>query len=43
AKPPKTKASVKKKQVGSDKTKRPPTTKDKRLKTSAKAAKPAKK
>ncbi|GJY98010.1 hypothetical protein Tco_0514920, partial [Tanacetum coccineum] len=43
AEPPKTKASVKKKQVGSDKTKTPPTTKGKRLKTSAKAAKPAKK
>ncbi|GJZ43217.1 hypothetical protein Tco_0590472 [Tanacetum coccineum] len=40
---PKTKASVKKKQVGSDKTKAPPTAKGKRLKTSAKAAKPAKK
>ncbi|GKB91234.1 hypothetical protein Tco_0963506 [Tanacetum coccineum] len=39
AEPPKTKASVKKKQVGSD----PPTTKCKRLKSSAKAAKPAKK
>ncbi|GJQ90133.1 hypothetical protein Tco_0001272 [Tanacetum coccineum] len=43
AEPPKTKASVKKKQVGSDKTKTPPTTKGKRLKTSAKAAKPSKK
>ncbi|GJV27690.1 hypothetical protein Tco_1384138 [Tanacetum coccineum] len=43
AEPPKTKASVKKKQVRSDKTKTPPTTKGKRLKTSAKAAKPAKK
>ncbi|GKE99304.1 hypothetical protein Tco_0022655, partial [Tanacetum coccineum] len=43
AEPPKTKASVKKKQVGSDKTKTPPTAKGKRLKTSAKAAKPAKK
>ncbi|GKF15818.1 hypothetical protein Tco_0057280 [Tanacetum coccineum] len=43
AEPPKTKASVKKKQTGSDKTKTPPTTKGKRLKTSAKAAKPAKK
>ncbi|GJR09058.1 hypothetical protein Tco_0791710 [Tanacetum coccineum] len=43
AEPPKTKASVKKKQVGSDKTKTPPTTKGKRLKTSAKAAKLAKK
>ncbi|GJW24844.1 hypothetical protein Tco_0038655 [Tanacetum coccineum] len=42
-KPPKTKASVKKKQNVSDKTKTPPTTKGKRLKTSAKAAKPAKK
>ncbi|GKF13471.1 hypothetical protein Tco_0054933, partial [Tanacetum coccineum] len=41
--PLKTKASVKKKKVGSDKTKIPPTTKGKRLKTSAKAAKPAKK
>ncbi|GKD71186.1 hypothetical protein Tco_1325276 [Tanacetum coccineum] len=41
--PPKKKASVKKKKVGSDKTKIPPTTKGKRLKTSAKAAKPAKK
>ncbi|GJT10330.1 hypothetical protein Tco_0857372 [Tanacetum coccineum] len=43
AEPPKTKACVKKKQVGSDKTKTPPTTKGKRLKTSAKAVKPAKK
>ncbi|GJU59955.1 hypothetical protein Tco_1237721 [Tanacetum coccineum] len=43
AKPPKTKASVKKKQVESDKTKTPPTAKGKRLKTLAKAAKPAKK
>ncbi|GJX42047.1 hypothetical protein Tco_0257037 [Tanacetum coccineum] len=43
AEPPKTKASVKKKQTGSDKTKTPPTAKGKRLKTSAKAAKPAKK
>ncbi|GJV25627.1 retrovirus-related pol polyprotein from transposon TNT 1-94 [Tanacetum coccineum] len=43
AEPPKTKASVKKKQAGSDKTKIPPTAKGKRLKTSAKAAKPAKK
>ncbi|GKB13774.1 hypothetical protein Tco_0847697 [Tanacetum coccineum] len=42
AEPPKTKASVKKKQTGSDKTKTPLTTKGKRL-TSAKAAKPAKK
>ncbi|GJW07774.1 hypothetical protein Tco_1570197 [Tanacetum coccineum] len=41
--PPKTKESIKKKQVGSDKTKTPPTTKGKRLKTSAKTAKPAKK
>ncbi|GKC54617.1 hypothetical protein Tco_1077362, partial [Tanacetum coccineum] len=41
--PPKTKASVKKKQTESDKTKTPPTAKGKRLKTSAKAAKPAKK
>ncbi|GKE24262.1 hypothetical protein Tco_1435774, partial [Tanacetum coccineum] len=43
AEPPKIKASVKKKQVGSDKTKTPPTTKGKRLKTSTKAVKPAKK
>ncbi|GKC28092.1 hypothetical protein Tco_1035386 [Tanacetum coccineum] len=43
AEPPKTKASVKKKQVGSNKTKTLPTAKGKRLKTSAKAAKPAKK
>ncbi|GJY43409.1 hypothetical protein Tco_0431622 [Tanacetum coccineum] len=43
AEPPKTKASVKKKQVGSDKIKIPLTTKGKRLKTLAKAAKPAKK
>ncbi|GJV43281.1 hypothetical protein Tco_1427817 [Tanacetum coccineum] len=43
AEPPKTKASVKKKQVGSDKTKTPPNTKGKRLKTSAKAAKHVKK
>ncbi|GKD41477.1 hypothetical protein Tco_1261684 [Tanacetum coccineum] len=43
AEPPKIKESVKKKQVGSDKTKTPPTTKGKRLKTFAKAAKPAKK
>ncbi|GJW53723.1 hypothetical protein Tco_0097808, partial [Tanacetum coccineum] len=42
AEPPKTKESVKKKQAGSDKTKTPPTAKGKRLKTSAKAAKPAK-
>ncbi|GKC00152.1 hypothetical protein Tco_0986288 [Tanacetum coccineum] len=41
AKPPKTKASVKKKQAESDKTKTPPTAKGKRLKTLAKAAKPA--
>ncbi|GKC25585.1 hypothetical protein Tco_1027735 [Tanacetum coccineum] len=41
--PPKTKASIKKKQAGSDKTKTPPTAKGKRLKTLAKAAKPAKK
>ncbi|GKD82043.1 hypothetical protein Tco_1348882 [Tanacetum coccineum] len=43
AEPPKTKASVKKKKTGSDKTKTPPTAKGKRLKTSAKVAKPAKK
>ncbi|GJR09463.1 hypothetical protein Tco_0792115 [Tanacetum coccineum] len=43
AEPPKTKASVKKKQTRSDKTKTPTTAKGKRLKTSAKAAKPAKK
>ncbi|GJS82413.1 retrovirus-related pol polyprotein from transposon TNT 1-94 [Tanacetum coccineum] len=43
AEPPKTKASVKKKQNGSDKTNTPPTAKGKRLKTSEKAAKPAKK
>ncbi|GKE50316.1 hypothetical protein Tco_1481574 [Tanacetum coccineum] len=43
AKPPKTKACVKKKQTGSDKTKTPPTTKGKRLKTLLKVAKPAKK
>ncbi|GJZ92500.1 hypothetical protein Tco_0664565 [Tanacetum coccineum] len=43
AEPPKTKASVKKKQTRSDMTKTPPTAKGKRLKTSAKAAKPAKK
>ncbi|GJU96700.1 hypothetical protein Tco_1321456 [Tanacetum coccineum] len=42
AEPPKTKARVKKKQVGSDMSKTPPT-KGKRLKTSAKAAKTAKK
>ncbi|GJX62406.1 retrovirus-related pol polyprotein from transposon TNT 1-94 [Tanacetum coccineum] len=41
AEPPKTKSSVKKKQVGSDKIMTPP--KGKRLKTSAKIAKPAKK
>ncbi|GKD26864.1 hypothetical protein Tco_1233078, partial [Tanacetum coccineum] len=41
--PPKTKASVKKKQTRFDKTKPPLTTKGKRLKTLAKAAKPAKK
>nr|GEY92201.1 hypothetical protein [Tanacetum cinerariifolium] len=38
-----TNCSVKKKQFGSDKTKTSPTTKGKRLKTSAKEAKPAKK
>ncbi|GJY11994.1 retrovirus-related pol polyprotein from transposon TNT 1-94, partial [Tanacetum coccineum] len=43
AEPPKTKASVKKKQIGSDKTTTSSTTKGKRLKTSAKIAKPAKK
>ncbi|GKE88379.1 retrovirus-related pol polyprotein from transposon TNT 1-94 [Tanacetum coccineum] len=43
AEPPKIKARVKKKQVGSDKSKTPPTDKGKRLKTSAKAAKTAKK
>ncbi|GJS54584.1 hypothetical protein Tco_0627946 [Tanacetum coccineum] len=43
AEPPKTKARVKKKQVGSDKTNTPLTVKGKRLKTSTKAAKPAKK
>ncbi|GKC98460.1 hypothetical protein Tco_1168735, partial [Tanacetum coccineum] len=43
AEPPKTKASVKKTQVKSDKTKTPPTAKGKRLKTLAKAAKPTKK
>ncbi|GKC90350.1 hypothetical protein Tco_1150999, partial [Tanacetum coccineum] len=43
AEPPKIKASIKKKQVGSYKTKTLPTTKGKRLKTLAKAAKPAKK
>ncbi|GKE06336.1 hypothetical protein Tco_1398354 [Tanacetum coccineum] len=41
--PLKTKASVKKKQIGSDKTTTSSTTKGKRLKTSAKIAKPAKK
>ncbi|GJY51579.1 hypothetical protein Tco_0442426 [Tanacetum coccineum] len=40
--PPKTKASVKKKQAGSDKRKTPLTANGKILKTSAKAAKPAK-
>ncbi|GJU22026.1 hypothetical protein Tco_1155368 [Tanacetum coccineum] len=43
AEPPKTKASVKKKQAGFDKTKTPPTAKGKRLKTSEKAVKHAKK
>ncbi|GKC64818.1 hypothetical protein Tco_1097416 [Tanacetum coccineum] len=43
AEPPKTKASVKKKQIGSNKTTTSSTTKGKRLKTSAKTAKPAKK
>ncbi|GJT14333.1 hypothetical protein Tco_0861375 [Tanacetum coccineum] len=43
AEPPKIKASVRKKHPGSDKTKTPPTAKGKRLKTSAKAAKLAKK
>ncbi|GKB07132.1 hypothetical protein Tco_0835365 [Tanacetum coccineum] len=43
AEPLKTKASIKKRQVESNKTKTPPTAKGKRLKTSAKAAKPAKK
>ncbi|GKF30692.1 hypothetical protein Tco_0100490 [Tanacetum coccineum] len=43
AEPPKTKASVKKKKIRSDKTKTPPTTNGKRLKTSAKVAKPAQK
>ncbi|GJY89306.1 hypothetical protein Tco_0503934 [Tanacetum coccineum] len=43
AEPPKMKASVKKKQIGSDKTMTSSTTKGKRLKTSAKTAKPAKK
>ncbi|GJU05871.1 hypothetical protein Tco_1122301 [Tanacetum coccineum] len=41
AEPPKTKASVKKKQIGSDKTTTSSTTKGKRLKTSAKTTKPA--
>ncbi|GJW32274.1 hypothetical protein Tco_0052306, partial [Tanacetum coccineum] len=41
AEPPKTKANVKKKQIGSDKTTTSSTTKGKRLKTSAKTAKPA--
>ncbi|GKD94160.1 hypothetical protein Tco_1373997 [Tanacetum coccineum] len=41
--PPKMKASVKKKQIGSDKITNSSTTKGKRLKTSAKTAKPAKK
>ncbi|GKB06270.1 hypothetical protein Tco_0834503 [Tanacetum coccineum] len=43
AEPPKTKASVKKKKTASDKTKNPPTTKGKRLKTLVKVAKRAKK
>ncbi|GJY41944.1 hypothetical protein Tco_0429214 [Tanacetum coccineum] len=43
AEPPKTKASVKKKQIRSDKTTTSSTTKGKRLKTSAKTAKLAKK
>ncbi|GJR51961.1 hypothetical protein Tco_1402482 [Tanacetum coccineum] len=43
AEPPKTKASVKKKQAGSDKTKTPLTAKGKRLNTLAKTAKPFKK
>nr|GEZ38421.1 hypothetical protein [Tanacetum cinerariifolium] len=43
AKPPKTKASVKKKQVGSDTTMPHLTAKGKRIKTSAKAVEPAKK
>ncbi|GJV52160.1 retrovirus-related pol polyprotein from transposon TNT 1-94 [Tanacetum coccineum] len=43
AKPPKTKASVKKKQAAFDTTKTPSTAKGKRLKTSTKVAKPAKK
>ncbi|GJW48094.1 hypothetical protein Tco_0079740 [Tanacetum coccineum] len=41
AEPPKTKASVKKKQVESDKAKTPPATKGKRLKTTAKVTKPS--
>ncbi|GJX67807.1 integrase, catalytic region, zinc finger, CCHC-type containing protein, partial [Tanacetum coccineum] len=43
AEPPKTKASVKKKQIGSNKITNSSTTKGKRLKTSEKIAKPAKK
>ncbi|GKC52272.1 hypothetical protein Tco_1075017 [Tanacetum coccineum] len=43
AEPPKTKASVKKKQAAFDTTKTPLTAKGKRLKTSTKVAKPAKK
>ncbi|GJX97651.1 hypothetical protein Tco_0353449 [Tanacetum coccineum] len=43
AEPPRTKASVKKKQAASDTTKTPSIAKGKRLKTSAKAVKPAKK
>ncbi|GKC70163.1 hypothetical protein Tco_1116046 [Tanacetum coccineum] len=43
AEPPKTNASIKKKKIGSNKTKTPPTAKGKRLKTSTKVAKPAKK
>ncbi|GJZ90932.1 hypothetical protein Tco_0662859 [Tanacetum coccineum] len=43
AEPPKTKASVKKKQVEYDKTETPSTAKGKRLKSSAKAARPSKK
>ncbi|GKE71927.1 hypothetical protein Tco_1529999 [Tanacetum coccineum] len=41
AEPPKTKASVKKKQVESDKAKNPPATKGKKLKTTAKVTKPS--
>ncbi|GJY69350.1 hypothetical protein Tco_0472332 [Tanacetum coccineum] len=41
AEPPKTKASVKKKQVESNKAKTPPATKGKRLKTTAKVTKPS--